>query len=924
MKKNKSLSTIATMAAAAWLIVLLAGFSYAENIKQMPGKLAKNSVVAHTGGPVEIFSTGGHILYHLQPATVERGQGRVIISAAYDGSVLCHTSKGELRWKSETGGNFPFDLCVADIDGDGLDEVLVASGDGVLYAIGPDGKPLWTFKKKRPLYQVCAARQVDGKCIILTGGVENTLYSLSHKGKLLGKLVLKNYITRIRAGDISRPRLRQGRDMVAVATTTGALAGQLAMHLIDPSDLSIKWTHRELGSYASNTGRRFFSMAILDLDKDGKDDILTSGSWGQHGKIFALNYWGQPMFIQSDPRIPNIPYRMNMLVPVKLPNDEYIIGQFANILIVYNLNGSCREVVTGAYAYSNACFDPITKTLYCGSSVSGGDELVAVHLDQPGWQKAFAEAKPVGKLAKIIANMKVLNKQIADFKRPSYQPQPRRVDVLLQDEYHVRTPEQVRQPYKDGKHVRYVSHLTLCQKMEPGERWCSERSAFGKYNMTADEVVAHAKLWESSGRGFIIQAGHTTALHMSPDTFERVLKAAPKHLWGFEFSEIGQKLDAREQEVVEDVLMTLAEQCRQNGNKKILMRTKNIFWNGNIYHPFFEKVLLDGRYRDIFVPSLEETNSRTQELSLAGRIGLWQSGAVDHWATRAETDNACFNRSWEWSSQQVFSHHMRNLISCASLGSDVYFNAIHQGPFSAELERQIKPFYDMLEKGVVYIPKRSELASISSVAIGMKSPPSKGFLSHGTNGSGYIHPEEQPPFVFDRLDWYWGGAPLEPHDFSRYVFGVQRRMCNFLPLTPYGMVSIVPDKPRPALKGRYTSKISTDGEMFFDAQGKAHGPAEYRKVVETALSAAAKELPVLVRGMAHWSAALIDQKHMRVTLVDPGYLDPDDRDVKIVLQQKGWTRCRDILSNMDLPINDGSIALHIPVGSVRIVDLIQE
>ncbi|MEI6176152.1 MAG: hypothetical protein WCS43_04605 [Verrucomicrobiota bacterium] len=47
---------------------------------------------ASVASAVSLFSTGGHTVYHLRPATVERGGGRVIISAAYDGSVLCHTS----------------------------------------------------------------------------------------------------------------------------------------------------------------------------------------------------------------------------------------------------------------------------------------------------------------------------------------------------------------------------------------------------------------------------------------------------------------------------------------------------------------------------------------------------------------------------------------------------------------------------------------------------------------------------------------------------------------------------------------------------------------------------------------------------------------------------------------------------------------
>ena len=61
-----------------------------------------------------------------------------------------------------------------------------------------------------------------------------------------------------------------------------------------------------------------------------------------------------------------------------------------------------------------------------------------------------------------------------------------------------------------------------------------------------------------------------------------------------------------------------------------------------------------------------------------------------------------------------------------------------------------------------------------------------------------------------------------------------------------------------------------------------------------------------------------------MTLVDPGYLDPQDRDVEIVLQQPVGTRCRDILSGEDLPVRGRNIPVHIPMGSLRIVDLIQQ
>ena len=76
------------------------------------------SCALHAGAihaAVESFSTGGHTVYHLRPATVESGK-RAIIAAAYDGYVLCHRSDGTPLWQAETGGFFPFDMAVADIN----------------------------------------------------------------------------------------------------------------------------------------------------------------------------------------------------------------------------------------------------------------------------------------------------------------------------------------------------------------------------------------------------------------------------------------------------------------------------------------------------------------------------------------------------------------------------------------------------------------------------------------------------------------------------------------------------------------------------------------------------------------------------------------------------------------------------------------
>jgi hypothetical protein len=170
------------------------------------------------------------------------------------------------------------------------------------------------------------------------------------------------------------------------------------------------------------------------------------------------------------------------------------------------------------------------------------------------------------------------------------------------------------------------------------------------------------------------------------------------------------------------------------------------------------------------------------------------------------------------------------------------------------------------------------------------------------------------------LDCYWGGAPLLPHDFSYYGLNMQRRMCNFLPDLPYGMVAIVPDDSDLA-ESRFNLKFTTDGRYFYDNSGTRREAAEYRQVVETALQEAAERLPVRVTGDVHWSVVRIDPTHVRVTLVDPGYLTPADREANILLQHLDGTDCVDILSGESLTIENNRIHVHVPMGIIRILDI---
>jgi outer membrane protein assembly factor BamB len=852
------------------------------------------------------FPAGDSPVYHLRTIR-QQPNTKDVVTASLDGTTACFSPEGKPIWTSKGAGGFPFDLAAADIDGDGLDEVLVASGDGSLYAYDQDGTPLWRFERKAPFYQVCVAQDKQGKAIILAGGVEQVLYALSPKGAVLNTLKTEHCIRHLRTGNV----LGNGNDYLAMATASSGLNGSQRLFLLDPHDLSVRWQRTDLHLPASKSSKRFVSMLLTDLDRDGKEEVLMGGYWGERGMLVAFKPNGELLFSKSDQRVPRIAYRMNLLRPVKVPGDEYLLGHFGNLLILYETDGRLRETLTGPYAFADSHFDPELKTLFMGSEVSGGTEIYAYRLDRPGWKEAFKTQKAHGRLQEIENNLAMLDRQIRAFKAPAYQPVPKKTLAITQ--------------IKDAggfKRVEFARSITLSQKVaNPNELWCRERDRRMPYKDTADELVKTITDKETKGENTLVWAGHGDAIYFPLSTFERLMNAGPKHLKGFVFAEM-EGINESTREVVEKILLPLAELCRQHG-KIIFFRNKNIFWNGTCYLPFWSKVLLNEKYKDVFVPALEETNCRTQELSLSGRIGLWQANYFTHWACRVVTDNANFDRMFEWGAQQVITHHLRNLVSTASMGADTFLCDLHAGAQTEALFEQLVPFYNMIEQGILQVPNPDQLISCSDFALVMKSPPSDVYLRHGINGHRYSFPQDQDPeMVFSRLDTYWGGSILPDYDFSAYAMNVKQRTCNFLPELPHGLIPIIPAHATKSARFRQT--ITTDGESFFDGNGKKHTATEFRPEVEKALQAAAARLPVTVAGKAHWSAVKMDKKHIRLTLVDPGYLDPSDRAVKIVFQHIKPTKCIDILSGETLKPNQDKLTVTVPAGIFRIIDLVLE
>jgi len=875
------------------------------------------------------FSTGGHTVYHLRCGRKRAGSERVVVAAALDGAVLCYTPEGDLIWKNEANRSLPLDLDVADLNGDGADETMVASAAGSLYILDSTGTLQGRFRREPPLVQVRAVTGTSPQAVILTGGVEKKLYALSAGGKVLRSVEFPYVVRHIRSGEF----LGDGKEYAAVVTAKNDRS-RFFLQLFDPASLEPVWK-KPVGLSTDNPteGTKFhvpwlayrvavFCVLPVDVNRDGSDEILLSDHFERRGIFYGFNGSGEKVLTSSSKGIRGRPYRMNLLSHVTMPGtgEERIVGLYGNQMIVYDLEGSIERILDGPCSLSCAEFDPSSKTLFLGSSISGGDGVYALHLDEPGWESAFENLKPVGRLVEVERNLAVLAEQVEGFARPPYQRSPKQTTVVTG-----RSSGELRALYLDRHdydNVRFVQFNLFTEDygrdfLEPP--WNTTRETRHRYNFTADQIITFAREREERQEPFALWAGHgNDPFYMRLGTIEKILEAAPTTARALVFPEM-ERTDEAMEYAVRTHVVPIAELCRKHGRAKVVLRNKNIFWNASCYLDLWREILLGGEYADVFVPSMEETNGRTQAVSLSGRMGLWLCGYFDHVSARAVTDNANFSRFWEWSSQQNLSHLMRSMALRASLGADVFLVNVHQGD-----SRDLAPLYRMLEKGVIAVPERKDLLSVADVCLGMKAP-SPSFLEHGKNGHGICRYQPRAPgMVFDRMDCYWGGAPTGASDFSNYAMGSRNRMLNFLPTNPYGLIASVPADTDLNTSPFFRSMLVTDGEVFYDEQENAVSADAYKETALEALRASAARLRVRVLGEVAWSVVRLDPTHVRITLIDPGYVSPADREARIVLQHLQGIVCRDVLSGQTLPLARNTATLTVPAGALRIVDVTHE
>ena len=131
--------------------------------------------------------------------------GTLDILLACDRQLLCFDARGQLKWKFSTTEPIESVPTLADIDGDGKNEVIFGANDGYLRVLNAQGKQRWSFKTRSWITGGVSVANLagDGALEIAFGSMDSSVYCLDAKGKPLWKYETEDWVASAPAiGDV--------------------------------------------------------------------------------------------------------------------------------------------------------------------------------------------------------------------------------------------------------------------------------------------------------------------------------------------------------------------------------------------------------------------------------------------------------------------------------------------------------------------------------------------------------------------------------------------------------------------------------------------------------------------------------------------------------------------------------------------------
>ncbi|ANW96242.1 hypothetical protein AXE80_08100 [Wenyingzhuangia fucanilytica] len=890
--------------------------------------------------------------------TAKNKEESYIVGSSYEGTVVGVSYTGKVLWENKLSGFVNHDVWCGDLDGDDKDEIVVANANGTIYCLNNKGELLWEFKKNEaPMYAVTIVHNSNGAYVV-AGGFDKNLYYLSPKGALVKEIKTATFSiekpwskykkelpkAHESVANFIRPlKQADGTETLVLLASNNHMNVPGTMYFFKVlEDLPYQKTPIKATPELKKKIRirPIGDFKTFDVDGDGNEEIIL-GSSAHSNDMLVSTYDAQTnTFNFHEINKVRFGYDIAQTVLLKHKKDNLYLTRIGNQMRIYNATeeNAKEEIIQSQYAYNDVWQDPTTGKVILASAQSGGSCIHVLDVADTQWKKEYKNLSPKGKISEILANTKTTREDLNKFEKSKedYNSQPVYFMTESVPDNLVGLKNELVDTYKNPVFLNSM-FMKNVEKFDrsilSNAKYKKTRDRRKKYTMSHQEAVDHITKGFDGAPGVAYWAGHGNDPYMfSIETTKQVIDNAKGKKTVLIYPEVEEHSKENLNFLLNNLIYPLAKYS-QGKNANVFLRSKNIFWLGSNYLDSWSR-LMSGEFADVFVPSMEETTDKSMELSLAGRMGMWTSGAVNSWGTRAVPDNVSYDRARQLGYQRLPNHALRMLIFHTANGAQFINNfAVDQDYMSI--------YWELIAKGALYVPKRNELLSISPVHISMKSP-DEHFLNDGTNVKWTTFYDEafekNNPFVFSRLNGTWPGASVTAWDFSRYAAGVKERRLNFLAPYENGLVLITPPQhgvfaAKNVVRGsleKYMHPIYknilkeyiTDGRNYYSTDGKQTYKAdEYYKVIEADLKESAKKLPITVSGDVAWVVAQTAPNHLRITIIDNGYINPQKSKALVKFNTISPVKVKDILNKEEFKVLKNETEIEIPLGGFRFIDV---
>lgn len=881
-----------------------------------------------------------------------------IIYATYDGWIRCvdaATATHE-HW-ADLFDSFPTALLVTPEPATGP-RVFVTDVDGRLTAYAADGQRAWQWSSPRPLQGVAGVRIGGGGYLLATGGLGPRLSLIDPRsGREVAACEVESFVQRIAAGDLDGDGTDEivaadHRDILAVYEKRGDTWGLRSRAPIFLGD-----QHRNWESPAGTL--KVFSLAVADLDGDDRAEIIAGDSYFNLQSVLVLNGDGSQRWLHNSraghDQKPEQFYSTAFVRPLPVtdrtgPDAPALAVVSGAQLRVFAADG--RLLVDASARTGFSAIAAGDGTLYLGSSPNGDRTIYRVPLDA-----TTADAvRSIGRRGLPDKIGKTLERIGKDVRAVRAQPDPDRplhgwmvpvpdsggglaanhaslLDWLEKE--HAHTPVR---PY-----VQFAAMEDPMPRRSDGRPWNEARYNLdtnrGRRASPAATLIERARRYETARVPFSLYVGHSCTPFISLETAQRLVDAAPAYLRGFYTAE---------DEGLENVPEFITQYHAKLGAMLVaappgavdrfnITKNKNVWWLANPARPeVFAGLTGEGRGA-LLVPATEDSNSRTPELNLFARHGLYQAGLVDRLFASYHEDLHSFNRTHQWEYPMHGHVILRLLVAHTLLGArefavrgsgNLQWTGGRPG-FGERGEESTAIYLDLLARGLVYAPRPDEMANVLPVGFRMHTP-TTAWMRDGFNGHAPHQPELDPSLegaVLPRNASTWGMTRTPPHALTAVLFGKKRQFGTYVPATPHGIPVFVPAAAGISTLPGIDNWWETDGVALWRAGNEtnrltgtdaAHALAQSIAAHEGRRPFEASGDPVFMQVARRGPAA------HRLWLIDPGWWDPADRVVTLHLHSSGVTSLRDAITGERLPVREGSTEVLVPAGAFRILDAIVE